>query len=106
NVAVAQGNLDQAARLYGDVLKLREKLAQSDPGNTQWQHDLAASLYKLGNLHQRQGQWAEALPYRERCQSISERLSARDPTNATWKKDVQVSREAVQQVREKLGLEK
>ena len=39
DVAVAQGQLKEAAQAYQDGLEIAKKLAAGDPSNTQWQRD-------------------------------------------------------------------
>ena len=38
--ATAQGNLPEAQRLFGESLRIRQRLAESDPANAAWQRDL------------------------------------------------------------------
>ena len=38
--ATAQGNLPEAQRLFGEALRIRQRLAESDPANAAWQRDL------------------------------------------------------------------
>jgi hypothetical protein len=47
DVLKAQGNLAEALKSFRDGLAIRERLAQSDPGNANWQFDLVVSHWKL-----------------------------------------------------------
>ena len=47
---VAQGNLAGALESYEAGLAIRERLAAADPGNTEWQRDLAMSRVSLARL--------------------------------------------------------
>jgi len=48
DVLVSQGNLPAALTAYRASLAIRETLAKRDPGNSQWQTDVAVSCSKLG----------------------------------------------------------
>ena len=61
NVQVAQGDLAGALKSYRDSLAVRERLAQSEPGNAGWQSDLSVSYEKVGNVQVAQGDLAGAL---------------------------------------------
>jgi hypothetical protein len=47
-VLSAQGDLAGALKSYRDSLAIREKLAKQDPGNADWQVDLAYSDWRTG----------------------------------------------------------
>jgi len=57
----AQGNLADALKAYRDSLAVRERLANTDPGNADWQRDLASSYNSIGSVLQAQGNLADAL---------------------------------------------
>ena len=61
NVLFAQGKLPEALTAYRDSLAIRERLAKADPANAGWQADLAASYGKLGRLHLKMEDKAEAM---------------------------------------------
>jgi tetratricopeptide (TPR) repeat protein len=48
DVQVAQGDLAGAPKSYREALAIRDRLAQSDPGNAGWQLDLAQTQNNLG----------------------------------------------------------
>jgi tetratricopeptide (TPR) repeat protein len=91
NVAVAQGQLDQAARAYGDGLTIAKKLAASDPGNTQWQRDLSVSYNKRGDVALKQGQFDQAARAYGDGLTIRKTLATSDPGNTEWQRDLSVS---------------
>jgi hypothetical protein len=62
-VAVAQGQLEEAARDYTEGLAVAKTLAASDPSNTQWQRDLFVSYWRLADLAERQNRTNEAPVY-------------------------------------------
>ena len=43
----AQGAVPEALKAYRDSLAIRERLAKADPGNAQWQVDVAFSYWRL-----------------------------------------------------------
>jgi hypothetical protein len=48
--ATAQGNPAEAARLFGESLGIRQRLAESDPGNAEWQRDLWVSCWRVADV--------------------------------------------------------
>ena len=60
NLATAQGNLPEAQRLFGEALRIRQRLVESDPANAAWQRDLSVSYWKLANLCEGNAQAVEA----------------------------------------------
>ena len=55
DLATAQGNLAEAQRLFGDALRIAQRLAESDPANAEWQRDLVVSHHKLAMFAQQSG---------------------------------------------------
>ena len=88
---MAQGKLTEALQAYRDSLAIAERLAKADPGNAGWQHDLAASYNKVGNVLVAQGNLAEALQAYRDSVVIIERLAKADPGNAGWQHDLSVA---------------
>jgi tetratricopeptide (TPR) repeat protein len=91
DVLVAQGNLAEALKNYGDGLAIVDRLAEADAGNAGWQHDLAVSYDKIGNVLVAQGSLAEALQSFRASHDISERLAKADPDDTGWQRDMSVS---------------
>ena len=103
DLATAQGNLPEAQRLFGESLRIRQRLAESDPANAAWQRDLSYSYYLIAaKIFMPLQRWAEALPLLEQRLAIAERLAASDRSNVMWQQDVQVSRQLVAQVRDQV----
>ena len=98
-----QGNLPEAQRLFGESLRIRQRLAESDPANAAWQRDLSYSYTIIGQLLMRQECWREALPLLEQSLAIDERLAALAPTNVMLQNDVRVSRQLVAEARRQTG---
>jgi tetratricopeptide (TPR) repeat protein len=99
DVLVAQGNLPEALKTFRDGLGIRERLAQSDPGNAGWQRDLSVSFERVGDVLVAQGNLGEALKSYRNDLAIAERLAQSDPGNAGWQRDLSVSYERVGDVR-------
>jgi tetratricopeptide (TPR) repeat protein len=87
-LATAQGNLPEAQRLFGEDLRIAQRLAESDPANAEWQRDLSVSLNKLGELAVAQGNLPEAQRLFGEALLIRQRLAESDPANAQWQRDL------------------
>ena len=96
-MAVAQGQLAEAARAYGDGLAIAKQLAADDPTNTQWQRDLSISYNKLGDVAERQSKTAESVAYWKLALTVLSGIQARglhlSPQDRQW----------LQRLREKVG---
>ena len=93
---VAQGDLAGALASYRDSLAISERLAKSDPGNAGWQHDLAVSYDRIGDVlvgARRPCGRAEVLP--ATASPSFDRLAKSDPGNAGWQRDLSVSYEKI-----------
>ncbi|MDB6025452.1 MAG: hypothetical protein JWM68_1675 [Verrucomicrobiales bacterium] len=93
DLAVAQGQLDDAARAYADGLTIRKKLAASNPSNTQWQRDLSVSYVKLGSVAVAQRQFDVAARAYADGLTIHKKLAASDPGNSGRQRDLSISYE-------------
>ena len=91
DLAVAQGDLENARQKYADALEVRQRLAESDTGNAGWQRDLSVSLEKLGNLAVAQGDLENARQKYAGALEVSQRLAESDTGNAGWQRDLSVS---------------
>ena len=91
----AQGDLVGALKSYRDGLAIRDRLAQSDPGNTQWQRDLSVSCNKVGEVQVARGDLAGALKSFRENLAIRDLLATSDPGNAGWQRDLSVSYEKI-----------
>jgi hypothetical protein len=54
-VLLARGDLAGALKSYRDGLAIRERLAQSDPGNAAWQRGLSVSYERVGDVQVARG---------------------------------------------------
>ena len=85
---MAQGDLAGALKSYRDDLAIAERLAQSDPGNAGWQHDLAVRYAKLAEVYRRSNKPGEALAALRQGEAIMARLAKLSPDNTGWKRDL------------------
>jgi hypothetical protein len=88
DVQKAQDDLSAARQSYNDSLAIRDRLAQSDPGNAGWQRDLAVTFAKLALVHKQSGDKSEARDSLRQGQAIMARLTELSPDNAKWKIDL------------------
>ena len=58
---MGQGDLDEALKSHQDSLAITDRLAQTDPTNTDGSSDLAVSYYKVGYVLKAQGKLAKAM---------------------------------------------
>ena len=85
---MAQGDLAGALKSYRDDLAIAERLAQSDPGNAGWQHDLALSYAQLAEVYRRSNKPGETLAALRQGEAIMARLAKLSPDNTGWKRDL------------------
>jgi hypothetical protein len=76
---IHQGNLGRP---------IREGLAKADPGNADWQRDLALSYGRVAFIEMRQGVRDDALKAFRQGRDIITQLMWRSPDNATLSKDL------------------
>jgi uncharacterized caspase-like protein/predicted negative regulator of RcsB-dependent stress response len=95
DVALAQGSLPSARRLYETAAAIAERLARSDPGNAGWQRDLSVSHNTIGDVLRAQGALTAALESYRASLAIVERLARSDPGNAGWQFDLGISNERI-----------
>ena len=87
------GDLPAAGRQLQAMHEQIEARAAADPANAQWQHDLAISRERLGDLAMAAGDLAAARASYQICRDISARLAAADPANTGWQRDLAISHE-------------
>ena len=73
------------------ALNVRQKLAQLDPDNTDWQRGLSVSFERVGSIHQANGDNTAALKALQDSLAIRQKLVQLDPTNTQWQRDLSVS---------------
>jgi tetratricopeptide (TPR) repeat protein len=91
NVSIAQGDLAGALSAYQELQAIAQRLAESDPSNSDWQRNLSVSHDKVGDALQAQGDLAGALSAYRESLAIRKRLAESDRSNAGWQRDLSVS---------------
>jgi tetratricopeptide (TPR) repeat protein len=79
DVQQAQGDLAAALGSYRASLAIRDRLAEADPGNAEWQHDLSVSHERIGNVQQAQGETNQAIAAFGRALDIYREAQRRNP---------------------------
>jgi hypothetical protein len=87
-VQVAQGDLAAALKSRRAANAIFERLAQSDPGNAEWQRSLAISYARLADVYRRSKETEKALAALRQGKAIMDRLVTLSPDNAGWKSDL------------------
>jgi hypothetical protein len=87
-VQEARGDLKAALKSYSDSLAIGERLAQSDPGNTGWQRDLAVSYAKLAVVYRKSNEAAKAREALAAGRTIIGTLVEQHPDQVQWKQDL------------------
>ncbi|MGB8735702.1 MAG: caspase family protein [Rhodomicrobium sp.] len=95
DIALAQGSLPEALRLYRSAQEKIAQLSVRSPDNSGWQRDLSVSYNKVGDVLVAQGNLPEALKSFQGSLNIRDRLAKADPNNAGWQRDLSVSYEKV-----------
>ena len=78
---------------FDKALAVRKALAAADPSNINWQHDLALSYEKLGEIAVSAGKLNDAHTWFDKALAIRETLVAADPSNTDWQRDLSLSYE-------------
>jgi hypothetical protein len=81
---LAQNDFAAALMSYRDCLAIRERLAQSDAGNADWQRDLALGYAKFAKVQRQSNNPDSASDALRRAQVIMEGLTKLSPDNADY----------------------
>jgi tetratricopeptide (TPR) repeat protein len=76
-------------------LAIRKVLEEKDPGNTEWQRDLALSQNGVGDVLRAQGDFAAALAMYRDALAIAKALAVKDPANTIWQRDLAFTQERI-----------
>jgi hypothetical protein len=68
-VAVVQGNLPEAQRLFAESIRIAQRLTESDLGNAVWQRELWVSHYRIADLLEKQAD-AKAIDHWRKAHDI------------------------------------
>ena len=90
-------------KAYRAGFAIADRLAQADPGNAGWQHDLSISYSKIGAIFRKTGDRANALGVLEEGQAIMVRLTQASPDNALWKQDLTWFNEEIAELHRHIG---
>ncbi|MBV9129802.1 MAG: hypothetical protein JO298_05375, partial [Verrucomicrobia bacterium] len=77
--------------VYQQSRDIRQKLAQQDPTNTDWQRDVSVSLERVGNVLVAEGKLEQALEVYQQSRDVHQKLAQQDPSNSGWQRDLIVS---------------
>jgi hypothetical protein len=88
NIQIQRGNLTAALASYQASLAIRQRLAEADPGNAQWQRDLAVSLGRIATVEGRHGSRSDALEHSQRGRDIIGLLVQQLPNNTTLRQGI------------------
>jgi hypothetical protein len=91
NPSTSPSSINSITDTLRDPLAIRERLAQSDPGNAGWQFDVGISNERIGNVQVAQDDLAAAAKSYKAKRDIISRLAQSDPGNAGWQRDLAVS---------------
>ncbi|HTZ66176.1 MAG TPA: tetratricopeptide repeat protein [Roseiarcus sp.] len=95
DVLVRQRNLTEALNSYQAALAIRQRLADADPGNSDWQGDLSVSNDRIGDVLARQQNWSEAVKYYAAAFAIRRSLARADPDNLDWLRNLSISNDRI-----------
>ncbi|HUD40850.1 MAG TPA: hypothetical protein VMR06_02515 [Dokdonella sp.] len=91
DLLVLQGDLPGAQTRYDLGLAISQRLAELDPGHTEWQRDLSISFIKLGDVQSAQGDLPGAQARYEAGLGIAQRLAELGPGHTEWQRDLSIS---------------
>jgi tetratricopeptide (TPR) repeat protein len=98
NVQINQGDLGGALKSYRDSLMIIDRLAKTDPGNTDYQRELSVAYNNIGDVQVEQGDLSGALTSYRDSLAIIDRLAKSDPGNSGWQFDFGISKERIGKV--------
>jgi tetratricopeptide (TPR) repeat protein len=87
-IALNVQKLEEALKAYQQTLEIIKKLAEQDPSNAGWQHDLAVGYNKVGDVLSSQGKLKEAFKAYQQSLEMIEKLAEQDHSNAGWQRDL------------------
>ena len=95
DVHFAQGDHAEALESYRAGMAIAQRLADTNPSDTQWQRNLSVSHNKVGDVLMAQGDDGGALESYRAGLKIAQRLAETDPSNMGWQRDLSVSHNKV-----------
>ncbi len=88
DVQLQQGDLAAAMTRFQASLAIMAPLVRSDPGNAEWQHDLAAIYWRIGSAQAHSNAHDDALGSLRQGRDIIVKLIGRFPSNTTYPADL------------------
>ncbi|MBY8874672.1 tetratricopeptide repeat protein [Micromonospora sp. PLK6-60] len=85
------GRSADASAIFTTVLAIVERLAASEPGNTDYARALSVAYNKLGDQARDNGQTDPARQLYQQSLGIAERLASTEPDNTTYARDLAIS---------------
>jgi tetratricopeptide (TPR) repeat protein/tRNA A-37 threonylcarbamoyl transferase component Bud32 len=95
NLYRATGRNDQAEAAYRQALAIQQDLADADPAEPQYRHDLARTSFDLGNLYHALGRDDDARTPYGRAHDLFGQLVRDHPESAEWRKDLGTAQNAL-----------
>jgi tetratricopeptide (TPR) repeat protein len=99
----ADAEFDDAIAMYRKGLVIRQRLASSDKGNSQWQRDLLIMYTKLGDVLGAQQKYEDAFANYQMSLDIAEALANSGQGNVEWQRDEYVADERLGDILLKRG---
>jgi tetratricopeptide (TPR) repeat protein len=99
----AQRKLGDARQAHQSALEIAKKLVNSDPGNTEWQADLAAAHLRLGDVLFAEEKSDQALAEYSQTKDIVEPLATANPTQTFYSYDLAGANERIGDVQLQKG---
>ncbi len=103
NRRTADVDYDDAIASYQKSLAIRQRLAEADRGNAQWQRDLSVGYIKLGDVLEAEQKHGQALAAYQMGLAVAERLPSAGATNVDWQRDAYVAEERIGDLQMKSG---
>jgi tetratricopeptide (TPR) repeat protein len=94
-IRLSRGESRTALDSYRAALAIAARLAAADPGNADWQRDVAASHSRIGDALVAQGNLPAALESYRAALAFSERLATADSGNAGSQRDLSISQSKI-----------
>jgi hypothetical protein len=88
NVLIDEGKLTEALSQHRTAFIIRDRLTKANPGNAQWQRDLALSYGEVALMDKRMGERDRALGAFQQGRTILARLKERSPSDASLHEDL------------------
>lgn len=100
---VALGQPDRARLRWEELLGRQERLAEAEPGRTDYQQNLAVLHSKMGDFYRMLGEREQASQFYLQSLAIRERLAQAEPGRADYQWDLSISYNKVGDLYRDLG---